>query len=53
MSQDKTKILLELPVWVVREAKADAARQGVTLKEWWAQAGKDRLPKDVLITEAA
>ncbi len=43
MSESTTKILVELPTEIVREAKADAALSGVTLRQWWADAARERL----------
>lgn len=43
MPRETTKVLLELPTPVVRDAKADAAQKGVTLKQWWAEAARAHL----------
>lgn len=45
MSESAIKsVLLELPEELAREAKADAARRGITLKQWWREAAEAKLP---------
>jgi hypothetical protein len=46
MSENQTRVLaIELPDALIRSAKADAAKKGVTLKQWWLEAGKAQLPE--------
>ena len=36
-------VLVPLPTDLIRAAKADAAERGVSLKVWWAEAGRLKL----------
>lgn len=45
MSENQTRVLaVELPDSLIRNAKAAAAIKGVTIREWWEQAGRANLP---------
>ena len=48
MSESETDhrvVAVELPLHLIRSAKADAALRGVTLKEWWAEAARGALSR--------
>jgi hypothetical protein len=49
MSEAATKpVLLELPIDLARQAKVDAARRDITLKQWWREAAELKLGKGTL-----
>jgi hypothetical protein len=42
---DTAAVFFELSVELKREAKADAARRGMSLREWYTELTADRLRK--------
>lgn len=45
MSETQTrKLAVDLPDSLIRLSKADAAIRGITIRQWWTEAGEARLP---------
>lgn len=48
MSLRSTRALVvELPDELLRDAKVDAAKMGISLKQWWQEAGAAKLAGEV------
>lgn len=53
MPDGETKVIyVELPTRLARESKADAARKGQSLREWYEAAARERLRQGEEQTEA-